>query len=252
MMFGDDSLPEHDVPGVLQLGMNCGNHGTALTVADLLISLLQHGPSLPRDVLSRLFVTAAARQRSAAMEVMIGLPAVMCSMDAAAISAAYRHLLTEDDWKMMEALQRQLLDQDLLLQIDSKAAVQLPQAALQQQSSLCMPTLCKLPAVRTLSVDAVAQLLQASVDECSSDIMLYLCELPAAQQLTADTLTQLLDTALGQSSWYGITIVELLLRLPAAKQLSVITIEQALQAAQHVVKCRKPQQFQRCSWISQQ
>jgi hypothetical protein len=231
MMFGDDSLPDHDVPGVLQLGMNCCDHGTALTVADLLNSLLKYGPSLPRDVLSRLFVTAAARQHSAAMEVMIALPAVMCSMDAATISAAYRHLLGADDWKMMEALQRQLLAHDLLLQIDSDAVVKLLHFAINQQSISCLVTLRKLPAVRTLGADALAQLLQAAVEERTRWLTMQSCWVPAAPQLTLNALTQLLETALEQCDEYSICALDHLLRLPAAKQLSVGTVEQALQVA---------------------
>jgi dsDNA-binding SOS-regulon protein len=234
------------LPGVLQLGINCSSHDRALDIADLLEEWYQEQQDFlgnegathvnkfeffTASTQRRLFVTAAMRQHVTALRTMTTMPQIMQHVDVATLHKVLKQLAAAGFISTIRALLESESMQETELQLTSKAALELLLAAVEQGSCASAELLCSLPAATQLSAEAVVQLLQAAVGQNNNscaELLVVLCKLPGANQLTADELAQVLKAAVVQHNG-GCT--EILCKLPAAQQLAAEALVQLLQAA---------------------
>jgi hypothetical protein len=235
------------LPGAVQLAMNCSDHTAALDIADELQQWYQLQPDVSGNqgatnvnllefftasTQRRLFVTAAVRQHVAALRTITTMPQIMQHVDAATLHSVLKQLVAAGSGSTIRVLlEAESLQETAVQQLTSEAVVQLLQAAIKHGSSACAELLCRLPAAKQLSAENPVQLMQAAVGQNSSacaQLLVVLCKLPAANHLTATQLVQLLQAAVAHDS---VGCAVLLCQLPAAQQLSAEALVQLLQAA---------------------
>jgi hypothetical protein len=191
---------------LLQLALNCSSTTAAAAAVHSLpytaASTARRVPELLNpDVARRLLVTAATRQRVAAVCKMVNC--MQQHVDAATLEAlmmlfqAGRPL----DLKSIEYLE--LLTQlPAAAHLSSEAVIRLLLAASAREAaagsfivrSVCV--LCQLPAAEQFDSAAALQLLQAAVQQ--GHVPWPLCRLPAARQLSSGEVFQLLQAAVQQ------------------------------------------------------
>uniref|UniRef100_A0A383V6A8 Uncharacterized protein n=1 Tax=Tetradesmus obliquus TaxID=3088 RepID=A0A383V6A8_TETOB len=204
---------------LLQLAMNCSNHGTSSTVIQCLPATVAAAALNEPGVVRKLLLPTAARHHSAAVQHMAGLPWMQQHVDAATLKAALAQLLTAEHF---EDVLVNLCWLPAAQQLSSEEVQQLLQAAVERG---CAPAqLCELPAAAGITSDATLQLLQAAVSKGVN--VEWLCELPAAAGISSEGVRQLLQAAVceGEFEWYFTG----LLRLPAAAGISSDAVSQLM------------------------
>jgi hypothetical protein len=228
-----EQLSAADVPGLLQLGMNCSRSDAALTAATMLQS---HGllaeaaaDSSAAGIVRRLLVTAAVRQHQLALLYMISQPAVLRLIDAATLQKVLEQLIKSGDNTSVDMLLGKSQQPAAAQQLSSEALAQLLQTAVDKDSCHAVDRLCQLPAAQRLSAGVVAQLLKAAWLKRHDILAGHLFDaLPAVQQFDAGTVAQLAELTLQQGNG---TYTTCLLTLPAAKELTTDMVTHLLGAA---------------------
>jgi hypothetical protein len=179
--------------------MNCSSPATAAAAARRLPE------NFTPEVARKLLLTAATRQHTEVLEMMIKLPAVQQHIDVPTLEPVLQLLIAK-----------------------AKAG--------------CAVLLLELPAAAQLPSDAVCRLLQIAALQGAGHVAAQLCRLPGAQQMSCselaglltqcsegstDPLSDDLDEALQRFTGGGESI-QSILKLPAAQQLSYSTILQLM------------------------
>lgn len=161
-------LPAAGSLALLQLALNCSDPvtataaarrvpATAAAAARRMPDLLQPG------VASKLLLTAASRQHTAAVCLMVHLAVMQQQIDAAALEAMLLQLLWQHDGA------QELLPLPAADQLSTDAVVRLLRAVIQAPDAFAVLSLLRrLPATRQLSTGHVESLLQACMQEVAA------------------------------------------------------------------------------------
>jgi hypothetical protein len=195
------SLPAETAGAVLQLAMNCRNPSTAAAAAYssrvLTASSARDVPaSLQQAVARRLLLTAATRQHTDAVRILLVFPVMQQQLDAATLEVMLRQLLKYHE---------------------------------------CIRILCQLPVAAELSPDTAAGLLLAAYQGLMYDAGRELCALDASHQLSSEQIEALLQALLTQSTGYDSTsswvFRQAFFGLPGVRQLSSSAVVRLLRTA---------------------
>jgi hypothetical protein len=217
--------------------MNCSNPGTAEAAAYRIPDQIE--PAAAR----KLLLTAAARQHTAAVQHMIGLPVLQQHVDADTLEATLTLLLGS------LATMQQLCVLPAAGQLSSEAVVRLLRIAIPMRSFLAIEQLCSLAGAQQLSSLQIAGLLGAFAQGGNNAPAVVWClapilQLPAVAAPSSDACVEFLEAVVkqepsslntlgsrGSHTHATIAMVGRLLTLPAAAELSNSQVAQLLTAA---------------------